>query len=60
MPKNSNSTIVRGGDFNLPGINIDNGVMNPEAANKQKCCPSRQKKGSVLSDKLQFTRAHHS
>ena len=34
MPKNSNQTIVLGGDFNLPGIDWDNGVVNPKAANK--------------------------
>ena len=37
MPKNSNQTIVLGGDFNLPGIALDNGVVNPEAANKSQC-----------------------
>ena len=34
MPKNSNQTIVLGGDFNLPGIDWNNGVVNPKAANK--------------------------
>ena len=34
MPKNSNQTIVLGGDFNLSGIDWDNGVVNPKAANK--------------------------
>ena len=33
MPKNSNQTIVLGGDFNLPGIDWD----NPKAANKSQC-----------------------
>ena len=37
MPKNSNQTIVLGGDFNLPGIDWDNGVVNPKAANKSQC-----------------------
>ena len=37
MPKNSNSTIVLGGDFNLPGIDWDKGVVNPKAANKSQC-----------------------
>ena len=37
MPKTSNQTIVLGGDFNLPGIDWDNGVVNPKAANKSKC-----------------------
>ena len=31
MPKKSNQTIVLGGDFNLPGIYWDNGVVNPKA-----------------------------
>ena len=35
MPKNS--TFVLGGDFNLPGIDWDNGVVNPKAANKSQC-----------------------
>ena len=34
MPKNSNQTIVLGGDFNMPGIDWDNGVVNPKAVNK--------------------------
>ena len=33
-PKNSNQTIVLGSDFNLPGIDWDNGVVNSKAANK--------------------------
>ena len=37
MPKNSNQTIVLGGDFNLPGIDWDNGVVNPKATNKSQC-----------------------
>ena len=37
IPKNSNQTIVQGGDFNLPGIDWDNGVVNPKAANKSQC-----------------------
>ena len=37
MPKNSNQTIVLGGDFNLPGIDWDNAVVNPKAANKSQC-----------------------
>ena len=37
MPQNSNLTIVLGGDFNLPGIDWDNGVVNPKAANKSQC-----------------------
>ena len=37
MPKNSNQTIVLGGDFNLPGIDWDNGVVNSKAANKSQC-----------------------
>ena len=37
MPKNSNQTIVLGGDFNLPGIDWDNGVVNPKAAKKSQC-----------------------
>ena len=37
MPKKSNQTIVLGGDFNLPGIDWDNGVVNPKAANKSQC-----------------------
>ena len=37
MPKNSNQTIVLVGDFNLPGIDWDNGVVNPKAANKSQC-----------------------
>ena len=37
MPKNSNQTIVLGGDFNLPGIDWNNGVVNPKAANKSQC-----------------------
>ena len=32
-----NQTIVLGGDFNLPGIDWDNGVVNPKAANKSQC-----------------------
>ena len=36
MPKHSNQTIVLGGDFNLPGIDWDNGVVNPKVANKSK------------------------
>ena len=34
MPKNA---IVLGGDFNLPGIDWDNGVVNPKAASKSQC-----------------------
>ena len=37
MPKNSNQTIVLGGDFNLPAIDWDNGVDNPKAANISQC-----------------------
>ena len=37
MLKNSNQTIVLGGDFNLPGIDWDNGVVNPKAAHKSQC-----------------------
>ena len=37
ISKNSNQTIVLGGDFNLPGIDWDNGVVNPRAANKSQC-----------------------
>ena len=37
MPKNSTQTIVLGGDFNLPGIDWGNAVVNPEAANKSQC-----------------------
>ena len=37
MPKNSNQTVVLGGDFNLPGIDWDNGGVNPKAANKSQC-----------------------
>ena len=37
MSKNSNQTIVLGGDFNLPDIDWDNGVVNPKAANKSQC-----------------------
>ena len=37
IPKNSNQTIVLGGDFNLPGIDWDNGVVNSKAANKSQC-----------------------
>ena len=37
MPKNSNQTIVLGGDFNLPVIDKDNEVVNPKAANKSQC-----------------------
>ena len=37
MPKNSNQTIVLKGDFNLPGIDWDNEVVNPKAANKSQC-----------------------
>ena len=37
MPKNSNQTIVLGGDFNLPGIDWDNGVVNLKAENKSQC-----------------------
>ena len=37
MPKNSNQTIVLGGDFNLPGIEWYNEVVNPKAANKSQC-----------------------
>ena len=36
-PKNSNQTIVLGGDFNLPGIDWDNWVVNPKSANKSQC-----------------------
>ena len=32
MPKSSYHTIVLGGDFNLPGINWDNEVVNPDAS----------------------------
>ena len=35
MPKHW--TIVLGGDFNLPGIDWDNEVVNPKAANKSQC-----------------------
>ena len=34
MPKKSKQTIVLGGDFNLPGIDWDNRMINPKAANK--------------------------
>ena len=34
MPKNSKQTIVLGGDFNMPGYDWDNGVVNPKLANK--------------------------
>ena len=37
MPRNSNQTIVLGGDLNLPGIEWDNEVVNPKAANKSQC-----------------------
>ena len=37
MAKKSNQTIVLGGDFNLPGIDWDNGVVNPKAVNKSQC-----------------------
>ena len=37
MPKYSNQTIVLGGDFNLPGIDWDNWVVNPKTANKSQC-----------------------
>ena len=37
MQKKSYQTIVLGGDFNLPGIDWDNGVVNPKAANKSQC-----------------------
>ena len=37
MPKNSKQTIVLGGDFSLPGIDWDTGVVSPKAANKSKC-----------------------
>ena len=32
-----NQTIVLGGDFNPPGMDWDNGVVNPKAANKSQC-----------------------
>ena len=35
--QNSNQTIVLGGDFNLPGIDWDNVVVNPKVANKSQC-----------------------
>ena len=39
MPKNSNQTIVLGGDFNLPGIDWDNGVVNPtQQTNRNVSC----------------------
>ena len=37
MPKNSNETIVLGGDFNLPHMDWDNGVVHPKATNKTQC-----------------------
>ena len=37
MPTKLNQTIALGGDFNLPGIDWDNGVVNPKAANKSQC-----------------------
>ena len=37
MPKKSCQTIVPGGDFNLSGIDWDNGVVNLKAANISQC-----------------------
>ena len=37
MPINSNQIIILGGDFNLPGIDWDNGVVYLKAANKSQC-----------------------
>ena len=37
MTKNSNLSIVLGGDFNLPVIDWDNGVVNPKAEDKSQC-----------------------
>ena len=37
LPKNSNQTIILGGDFNLPDIDWENSLVLPSATNKGQC-----------------------
>ena len=37
LPKNSNKTIILGGDFNLPDINWENSLVLPSVTNKGQC-----------------------
>ena len=53
MPKKSNQTIVLGGDFNLPGIDWDNGVVNPTVVqNPARCVSSKRLIGKLSGNKL--------